>query len=270
MYEMTTSRFSLLFSSWWKSRPFAENPFRRTHIYGAISKGEDVQSVSQASLFGSDAEPAHSKPPKRWLLKACILICTVIVLTVELMFIILMPKPTPANGPTDIHDTSAPYTFTNTSGLAGCGNTADTALALGCKFDHLTISWETPECYHPDIVDSFLSVHDWKYYNDSLGTPIPPGTSITDGHQRWNVNWDFHFTHCVYTWKMMQKAVFERRPMADNLLDLEHTRHCMEMLLEKRFPWDDMHTMIHVKWPKCASFEEWNTAKWVENLVLPS
>lgn len=67
----------------------------------------------------------------------------------------------------------------------------------------------------------------------------------------------------------MQAAVKERRPMPDNLLDLEHTRHCMEMLLDREFAMEDMHTMVHVKWPKCASFGMWDKAKWVENLVLP-
>lgn len=67
----------------------------------------------------------------------------------------------------------------------------------------------------------------------------------------------------------MQAGVMERRPMPDNLLDYEHTRHCMAMLLDKTFMMDDMHTLVHVKWPKCASCENWDKARWIENLVLP-
>ncbi|PMD17887.1 hypothetical protein NA56DRAFT_751903 [Hyaloscypha hepaticicola] len=266
---MSSTNSSSLLSSRWKDHLIGIFPRKEQHIYDAVAHEDALPASSQTTLFDADAEFASSKSPNKRFLKAIILIFTTTILIVEIIFIILTPKPASLNDTSDVETLPPPYKFTNTSGHAGCGDTAETALARGCMFDNLTISWETPECYHSDIVSSFFSIHDWKFYNDSLGTPIPPTTSITDGHQRWNVKWDFHFTHCVYTWKMMQKAVFERRPLADNILDLEHTRHCMEMLLEKRFPWDDIHTLVHVKWPKCARFEEWDKARWIENLVLP-
>lgn len=221
-------------------------------------------------VLDPDAEFPSSKAPQRRILKACVLIIAIAILMVEVILITVAHISSRPKSPIQTQELSLQYSFTNKSDYISCGDTEETALARGCKFDYLTISWETPECYHADIVDSFFSVEEWKYYNDSSGTPIPPQSSITDGHQRWNVKWAFHFTHCVYTWKIMQKAVLERRPIPDNLLDLGHTRHCMEIMLDKRFAWEDMHTMVHVKWPKCARFEEWDKAKWVENLVLPN
>lgn len=63
-------------------------------------------------------------------------------------------------------------------------------------------------------------------------------------------------------------AVIEKGPLEDNLLALEHTRHCSDMLLDRRWAWDNNDTLIHVKWPKCYPHGEWNDAHFVDTLDL--
>ena len=66
----------------------------------------------------------------------------------------------------------------------------------------------------------------------------------------------------------MQKAFMERGPLTDLVLDMEHTNHCLQTLTDRRFPMNDMHTLLHTKWPKCYAQNEWNSARYVDYLNL--
>ena len=156
------------------------------------------------------------------------------------------------------------YQATNITIATECGHSAESARSLNCHFDYLTISWEPSPCYHADIVSDFLSARDWQFYNDTAGTVLPSWEEVGLGRRRYNVRWDFHFTHCMYVWKMMQKAVVEKRPLANNLLAFEHTRHCMGVGLDRRWGFEDLHTLVHVKWPVCLPYGRWNATEFVE------
>ena len=160
--------------------------------------------------------------------------------------------------------TESTYQATDITAAMDCGHSAESARSLNCHFDYLTISWEPPPCYHTDIVTDFLSARDWQFYNDTVGTVLDSWEEVGLGRRRYNVRWDFHFTHCMYVWKMMQKAVVEKRPLANNLLAFEHTRHCMEVGLDRRWGFEDLHTLVHVKWPVCLPYGRWNTTEFVE------
>lgn len=194
---MAAFNIVLLLPDFGKHRAWISNLFASSYTYDTVTDEAEVSSFNLRGKPKSCSDILDTQP-----FKGCVLFIATAILTIELTFIILGYLSTPG---TTINKTFEDnYQFANTSGQSGCGETAETALAHGCKFDFLTIAWETPECYYSDIVDSFSDVYDWKYYNDSIGTPIPSDVSITDGHQRWNVKWDFHVTHCVYTWYVLQ------------------------------------------------------------------
>ena len=189
-----------------------------------------------------------------------------IILLSEIVFLIVVSS---SGRESNLQTAIASYTestnqATDITTAMDCGHSAESARSLNCSFDYLTISWEPPSCYHTDIVTDFLSARDWQFYSDTAGTVLPSWEEVGLGRRRYNVRWDFHFTHCMYVWKMMQKAVVERRPLANNLLAFEHTRHCMGVGLDRRWRFEDLHTLVHVKWPVCLPYGRWNTTEFVE------
>ena len=62
----------------------------------------------------------------------------------------------------------------------------------------------------------------------------------------------------------MQKAVLKGLALEDNLLDMAHTEHCTNLLLDRSWSWDNKDTLIHVKWPKCYGKGEWENANFVD------
>ncbi|PSS13250.1 hypothetical protein M430DRAFT_21159 [Amorphotheca resinae ATCC 22711] len=254
-------------SSWFSEKVFSRLPsrfFSKPQLYAVISDEEGsfpgLQEPKQETSKFSDP-PAQSKT-----LKILILLLMVVVFVSELFFVILYPlhahsekqfsTPPPR---------SSPSPFASTT-VRQCGDSADAARSLDCKFDYLTISWETPGCYHPDIVESFLAAREWKFYEDPNGTAVSSWDVVSSGSRRYNVPWDWHFTHCMYTWRMMQTAVLERRALPDNILAFDHTRHCMEVVRDRRWDFEELHTLVHVKWPKCMPYEEWGMANFVDPL----
>jgi hypothetical protein len=198
-----------------------------------------------------------------WLKITAIVVATIILMS-EVIFLALAPIPVSENKQIESGPPVIEHIPTEATRWNDCGTSAESAQQRGCHFDFLTISWETPDCYHSDIVFNFLHARDWQFYTDRNGTVVPSWDDVTMGNRRYNVKWDFHFTHCMYVWKMMQTAILEKRPLPDNLLALEHTRHCIGVVKDRRWNWDEKHTLVHVKWPKCSRYGEWDTAHFVE------
>jgi hypothetical protein len=128
----------------------------------------------------------------------------------------------------------------------------------------MTINWEVPQCHSPSIVSEFQKKRDWHFYNATRATEAVPWEVVQLGQERFHAPWDFHFTHCSYTWRMMRAAVLGKSALPENILSMAHTRHCMEVWTDQRWKMEDMHTLVHVKWPRCYGYGEWHKANYVE------
>jgi hypothetical protein len=224
------------------------------------------QAKPQDADFDVD-QPRHTFTIRR----ICSLFFLVLIVMAEVACLVALPKRIPKSAAILTSGSSAKESSDLTTGASStsrqarnCGDTAESAKERNCVFNIMTISWETPECYHEDIVDDFLQRRDWHFYNDTAKKEIPSWDEVGLATRRYHVPWDFHFTHCTYVWKMMQKAVVERLPLPDNVLSSEHTRHCMDVWLDRRWKFEEMHTFVHVKWPQCQAYGTWSQANYTE------
>jgi hypothetical protein len=146
-----------------------------------------------------------------------------------------------------------PGTFT-------CGTTADEARALGCQWDIMTMSWEHPDCFDPDLTREFEELGPWQFYWSSrpgkevpepeMLSPIPPELVSEQTERIWTDR-RYHIMHCIYAWKMMHRAVERGWKMQGELTSYHHTEHCSQSLANTSVPMDAIITKANVQFPAC-------------------
>lgn len=124
---------------------------------------------------------------------------------------------------------------TGDNGTVGdCGNSLATARAKGCVFDPMSWAWQPPECFNKELVDDFLTVYDWHFYpnNATLAEEefLREKWLKGDYLMAWST-WPWHMYHCSYSWRKFHAALAQGRPLDDDVLDLEHTKHCSTVIL---------------------------------------
>jgi hypothetical protein len=234
-------------------------------IYQRDSKADDEEEASflHQEISSDSFHTAQIRQDKRLhLFKIFFLVVSVLVLLTELVFLAVHRPSTALTKPEALETVAKPAAAI--SPWQDCGHDAETAMARGCKFDMMTINWEPPQCYYPTIVSAFQEKREWNFYNQINPTEIVPLEEASLGSERFHVPWDFHFTHCNYAWRMMRSALISKSPLPENVLSMGHTRHCMEVWTDRRWKMEEMHTLVHVKWPKCYEYGDWNKANYVE------
>ncbi|KAB5578301.1 hypothetical protein GE09DRAFT_1261384 [Coniochaeta sp. 2T2.1] len=118
--------------------------------------------------------------------------------------------------------------------LGDCGNSLAAARSNGCLFNPISWAWQPPACYNKELVDDFLTVFDWHFYpnNATLAEEEFPREKFLRGDylMAWST-WAWHMYHCSYSWRKFHTALAQGRPLDDDVLDMEHTKHCSTAIL---------------------------------------
>ncbi|KAJ6442621.1 acetylserotonin methytransferase-like protein [Purpureocillium lavendulum] len=120
-----------------------------------------------------------------------------------------------------------------------CGASIAEARSLGCIFDPMSWAWQRPECYHPELVADFLARMDWRFY---LSKQALPSEEVS--REAW-IRGDYltlygpgtwHTFHCTYSWRKFHEAFKDKKPMDNDILQIQHTMHCDTVFLHDLDP----------------------------------
>ncbi|KAI9745505.1 MAG: hypothetical protein M1818_001039 [Claussenomyces sp. TS43310] len=128
-----------------------------------------------------------------------------------------------------------------------CGTTAAEAQLKNCRFDLMLTSWLHADCFDSQLMERYLSEHDYKWYADSdLKTILPDDGAL----HRVFVEKEFHFVHCAYMWEMQMRAYRSGKAIDHNIWQYEHTVHCAKLLVSQQLPRN--FTVLTVKFDSCG------------------
>ncbi|ODA83225.1 hypothetical protein RJ55_01736 [Drechmeria coniospora] len=136
-----------------------------------------------------------------------------------------------------------------------CGSTATEARQRGCKFDIISFCWLPTECYDGELSRDFDAMRTWEWFRDFNKTePLSHKQIMTGEFTGLYVNWEYHVRHCTAMWQKMHRAILGqgKRAIDSYIGELPHTHHCGEMLLERGAAFEDINTIILVKFPDCG------------------
>lgn len=135
---------------------------------------------------------------------------------------------------------------------ASCGNSSESALAAGCKFDIMSFTWSHPDCFDGELMTEFLSLRNWTWWFDTAGEHSVPLDKVASGrYTNLYVTWEYHLAHCTFMWKKMHRAISQQRPLDSYIGNFNHTVHCERMLLNHMNLLEDKNTIIRIKYPYC-------------------
>ena len=132
-----------------------------------------------------------------------------------------------------------------------CGTTASEAKAKGCIFDVMSMAWQSPECYDPDLAEEFMDLGPWEFYADQEGSQMLSYEQVSQAGQ---ISWTtrrYFVQHCIFGWKAMHRAWQRGWRMDANLASIAHTELCSRVFANTSIPLDAMSTRIHVDFPSC-------------------
>jgi hypothetical protein len=135
-----------------------------------------------------------------------------------------------------------------------CGNTIEEALARGCTFDILSMSWLRDSCPR-DQADEFVlypGAEPWRYFRHENATGEMDEAALSElGAGLWWAKQKEHMAHCAFMLLRLH-AVLERGERPDGLTgSLKHSKHCVMMLLEAS-KWDPENDIINT--PETVAF----------------
>lgn len=167
---------------------------------------------------------------------------------------------------------SAPV-FVNTSKPTGdefghCGRNIKEARSLGCIFDPMSYAWQRPECYNAELIEDFLTSYDWHFFPNKELRPseeLPRENWTRGDYLGVTGSWAWHMYHCSYSWRKFHAALQYQKPLDDDVLDPEHTKHCSTTILLRdtdpklHAPCEDdpescQATQIWTRFNKCGYF----------------
>jgi hypothetical protein len=119
-----------------------------------------------------------------------------------------------------------------------CGNSTEEALALGCYFDLLSVSFVPWQCGDRELEAEFLAEGPWKYWADRHQTQELSQDELwsrpTMPDDSFHVTMRWHRMHCMYQWKKMHRALESGRRMDTSYKSYSHTTHCQEVFFDPR------------------------------------
>ncbi|KAH8591204.1 hypothetical protein B0O99DRAFT_520041 [Bisporella sp. PMI_857] len=134
-----------------------------------------------------------------------------------------------------------------------CGPDAATAIAKGCHLDMISFTWLPRECYDAELTEEFLAIKDWKWSLDGNGTELVPRSKVEGGEvDNGYVTWEYHITHCLYTWKKLVRHLERGGAMDWHVMEYSHARHCGKLLLTEGADWSEYNSEFFVQYPLCG------------------
>jgi hypothetical protein len=137
-----------------------------------------------------------------------------------------------------------------------CGSTPDEARALGCVFQIWSYSWVPKPCSDPELIEDFLALRDWEYYDDKFkqGRKYNLSEILTGNHEDAWGTWGQHYYHCAFTWLNWVKiqAGSGIRPTSQDVL-YEHAVHCTDVIAKREHerPWGEVDTKLKLGYFIC-------------------
>ena len=127
----------------------------------------------------------------------------------------------------------------SSSTASNCGNSSTEALSLGCEFDVMRYAWVQPACYNATLSSSMFAAGDWFWSLDDERTQSIPVSDIQSArYETVYTNDTYHVAHCVYVWKLQIQALLQADVVDDDILNEDHTEHCIMELTRERFDWE--------------------------------
>lgn len=119
-----------------------------------------------------------------------------------------------------------------------CGNSTEQALALGCYFDLLSVSFVPWQCADRELEAQFLAEGPWKYWADRHQTQELKQDELwkrpTMPNDSFHVTMHWHRLHCLYQWRKMHRALESGRRMDTSYKFYGHTLHCGAVFSDTR------------------------------------
>ncbi len=143
--------------------------------------------------------------------------------------------------------------YSRTSRWEECGGSPTIALERGCHYDIMMSQWVTDDCYDAELMESFLVDRKWRWYEDKNLTQEIPMSVIRRGeHGIVYSSTDFHFQHCMYTWRKQHRLFGGGLWMDETLLSHGHTVHCADLMLRHdEYVSTHRYTPVGIQYPAC-------------------
>ncbi|KAI9764308.1 MAG: hypothetical protein M1840_008526 [Geoglossum simile] len=239
-------------------------PNRAEDSYAAISSDEPgvdppAQLDNEKALRPTASNTTTSEHQK--LLKQCFIYIILSILFMIASTTIIVSKGTskcrtaPTTTPTT---TVLPQTTahipnpTAQNRTIDCGKNAQTARERHCHFDLISFTWLRHECYDHELTEQFSREKNWQWSLDANGTQLVSQQQIRNGEVDvgW-VTWEYHLTHCLYTWMKLNRAVARRAPIDGYIANTNHTNHCSKLLLARGDEMQARNSEFFVQYPAC-------------------
>ncbi|UKZ77006.1 hypothetical protein TrVFT333_004722 [Trichoderma virens FT-333] len=126
----------------------------------------------------------------------------------------------------------------NSTILAGfdyfnCGNSTESAKAMGCTYDILDNHWVPTQCIDEQAIEEYQSDGSWHGYADSEHKHMLSLAEMGERPVYWTSKRD-HIVHCASLWIKQFNAFIEGRDQFDSLIvDSMHTKHCAKYLIDR-------------------------------------
>jgi len=132
-----------------------------------------------------------------------------------------------------------------------CGTTAAEARAKGCIFDVMSMAWQSPECYDPDLAEDFAALGEWTFWTEPEGGRRMSLDEVSrEGQVSWTTR-EYLVQHCIFGWRAMHRAWQRGWRMDANLASIAHTDLCAHVFANTSVPLEKVTTRIHVDFPSC-------------------
>jgi len=156
---------------------------------------------------------------------------------------------------------SGPLSWSQRFEALPCGKTPEEARARGCEFDMLVTAWLPPKCIDRDLVDEFMEVGQWDFYEkrnaaeeDKFGTYDADFIGSVNRTVWTTRRW--HVTHCLFMFKKLTRALVRGWTVDAEAVSEPHMEHCMKTFLEQvlfgpRLDPDEIETYLEIIYPPC-------------------
>ncbi|KAH0559381.1 hypothetical protein GP486_004105 [Trichoglossum hirsutum] len=237
-------------------------PKRVEDSYAALSHDENSDDTVPQSHNEKRADPAAGEirtAEYQGLLKQCfIYISLSILFIIACTTIIVATGTAKCRSPSTTAPAAIPQPILNiphaapTKAPIDCGKNAETARKRGCHFDIISFTWLRHECFDRELTEQFSREKKWQWSLDSNGTSLVSEEQMRNGDVEvgW-VTWEYHLTHCLYTWKKLIRAVEKRAPIDGYIANINHTSHCSKLLLARGGKMEAWNSEFFVQYPLC-------------------
>ncbi|KAK4500957.1 hypothetical protein PRZ48_006763 [Zasmidium cellare] len=148
-----------------------------------------------------------------------------------------------------------------------CGSSWQEAAAKGCQYDVMMNEWLPPSCFDAELTAEFKNITQWPFWTDESATQQLSEEELS---RRTELTWttvEYHYTHCVFTWIKLQRAIEQQRDIESSIAKMAHTQHCKALMLGKMEELDtailyptndtlsmkDLGTLLEVGFPTCIN-----------------